>query len=145
MIVLDITLPGLPPTNTADRRSPFVYHALSKRWKKRVTVAVLEALKRWPSQPLDRARVTIVRRSTREPDFDGLVHGGKFLLDGLVLAGVIVDDKPSVIGQPVYRWEPAKRGQGGVQIVVESVDSGVEIGPRIMTSPWLDGTGGEGA
>lgn len=129
-MTLDLTLPGLPPTNAADRRSHWSYHKLSKTWQNKTAAAVLEALGRWPEAPLERARVTITRCSTTEPDFDGLVAAGKHILDGLVRAGVLVDDAPKVIGRPQYFWERAPRGQGCVRVHVEPA-SGVEIGPRL--------------
>lgn len=118
---LELVIAGLPPTNAADRRSPWAYHTLAKRWQARVVGAVLETLGRWPAQPLERAHVTIVRCSNREPDFDGLVAGGKHLLDGLVKAGVIADDRMSVIGAPEYLWEKIGPGKGHVRIRVEAV------------------------
>ena len=127
--MLNVTIPGLPPMNTADGLNRWRRHTLKKLWEGKVAGAVLMELGRWPSKPLDRAAVTITRCSSSEPDFDGLVQGGKFLLDGLVKAGVIADDKPSVIGQPVFRWEKAPPKQGCVRIVVEAVE--VEIGERV--------------
>jgi hypothetical protein len=85
--------------------------------------AVLGELRRWPEKPLDRAMVTITRCSMAEPDYDNLVQGGKFLLDGLIRAGVIKDDAPSVIGRPDYQWEKAPRGKGCVRIRVESAEA----------------------
>lgn len=120
-MTLDLTIPGLPPTNSSDKLNRWVWRKLKKDWEALVITAVLEACGRWPAT-LDQARVTITRCSTREPDYDGLVQGAKFLLDGLVRAGVIRDDKPSVIGQPVFAWEPAAPGKGCVRIRVEAID-----------------------
>lgn len=52
---------------------------------------------------------------------DGLVSGFKHVIDGLVVAGVIVDDKPSVIGQSQYRWtyRPSKQG-GMISVKIET-------------------------
>lgn len=117
---LDITLDGLPPMNTADRRGRWVMIRAKREWESKVCGAVLMALGRWPESPMKRAHVTITRYSgVREPDFENLTQGGKFLLDGLVKAGVLEDDSPKVIGQPTYKWEPAKRGEGRVRIQVE--------------------------
>lgn len=121
---LDITIPGIPPMNTAGPHggSHWGRTTTKRQWESKVVAAVLEALGRWPAQPLERARVTITRASTREPDYDNLTQGGKFLLDGLVKAGVLVDDSPRVIGRPEYRWEQAAPAQGYVRIQVESVE-----------------------
>lgn len=170
--MLDLTIPGLPPINTAGPHggSHWARTTTKRQWEGKVCAAVLEALGRWPAQPLSRARVTITRASTREPDYDNLTQGGKFILDGLVKAGVLVDDSPAVVGRPEYLWERAPRGMGSVRIQVQAVaevrdhrdawergpgegrphfvgdecpggHQGVEIGPRVMSSPWLDGTG----
>lgn len=120
--VLEIVLPGLPPMNTADGPSRWARYRLKKAWETRVKHALVQTIGGWPREPMTRARVTITRASTREPDFDGLVQGGKFLLDGLVKAKVLADDGPSVIGQPAYRWERAPRGMGSVRVRVEEID-----------------------
>ena len=75
-----------------------------------------------PVEPLERASLRIVRHSSGpEPDFDNLVQGGKFLADGLVKAGVLADDKPSVVPVREYLWEKCKRGEGRVCISVEEI------------------------
>lgn len=47
-----------------------------------------------------RARVTIERYGPRVLDADNCRAGTKFLMDGLVKHGVLLDDKPAVIGEP---------------------------------------------
>jgi hypothetical protein len=74
-----------------------------------------------PRQPLQKATITLTRFSSNEPDFEGLVSSFKPVLDGLIEAGVILDDHPSVIGQPVYLWERCKAGSGKIRIQVRSV------------------------
>jgi Holliday junction resolvase RusA-like endonuclease len=119
--ILDIELGGLPPLNSADGPNRWTRRRMRIAWEAKVTGAVLVALGKWPAEPLVKARITITRFSSTEPDFDGLVAGGKFLLDGLVKAGVIHDDRPGIIGQPVYRWEKYPPKMGKVQILVESL------------------------
>lgn len=123
-MMLDFELPGLPPMNTAGSHggSHWSRTIIKRKWEGKVVSAVLEALRRWPAEPLERARVTIVRCSTREPDYDNLAQGGKFILDGLVKAGVIADDSPQVIGRPDYRWEKAPPAKGCVRVRVEEID-----------------------
>lgn len=121
MRMLNLVIPGLPPINTADGPNRWARFRLKKAWESKVAQAVVHELGGWPKEPLVRARVAITRCSTREPDFDGLTQGGKFLLDGLVKAGVLVDDSPRVIGRPDYHWERAPRGMGSVRILVEEV------------------------
>ena len=113
-------LEGLPPMNTADGMHWRKRNKLKIDWEARVYYAVIHDR---PENPLPKARVSVTRCSTREPDFENLAQGGKFLLDGLVKAGVIADDKPSVIGQPEYLWIKAKPKHGSVRITVEEVES----------------------
>jgi hypothetical protein len=112
-------IPGLPKLPNQFNRGGWKprYGAL-KTWRKRV---VKYAFAFRPIKPLEKARVTLTRYSSVEPDYDGLVGAMKPILDGLVDAGIIIDDKMSVIGQPIYRWEKCGRGQGKVRVVVESV------------------------
>ena len=130
MSSIALSIPGLPPINTASSRgSHWAFAKLKRKWESHVCAAVLTTLGRWPDKPLTRALVTITRCSASEPDYDNLVQGGKFLLDGLIKAGVIVDDSPAVIGRPEYRWQQAAPGAGSVRIQVE--DASVEIGERV--------------
>lgn len=133
---MNLEIPGLPPMNTADGLSRWTRRKLRQRWVREVQVAVLASGQK-PAEPWKRARVTITRCSSSEPDSDNLYAGAKFLLDGLKAARVIEDDKPSVIGMPACVWEHAPRGAGRVRINVEpmAVSQGVEIGPRVLGHP----------
>ena len=79
-----------------------------------------------PSNPLAKASLVLERHGLREPDYDGLVTSFKFVIDGLVHAGVIKDDKMSVIGIPDYRWIKAKKGMYKIRIVVQELAMGSE-------------------
>lgn len=89
-----------------------------KYWHQLVAAAV--GAKK-PAAPLEKAKITFVRCSSAEPDFDGLVSSFKCICDGLITAGVIVNDKVSNIGQSVYRWEKAKPKHGKIFVCVEEV------------------------
>lgn len=115
---LEITIPGLPKmANQQLRGSWRAKHGHAVLWKRKVWKYVWHLR---PETPLEKAKITITRGSSMEADFDGLVSGGKHLIDGLVEAAVIINDKPSCIGQPCYHWERAARGKGFVRILVES-------------------------
>lgn len=141
-MILDLVIDGLPSCNSADAPSWRVRRAERKAWKAKVCGAVLLELGRWPT-PLPRAHVTLTRCSSAQPDSDNLASSWKFILDGLKLAQVIVDDSPACIGKIDSRWEMATPKKGCVRIRVEAVDAGIEIGERVMAS--LDRTGGVGA
>jgi len=71
-----------------------------------------------PHTPLLKAKLHLIRHSSREGDFDGLVSCFKHCIDALVLSGIIVDDKPAVIGQPLYEWKRGQRTKGYIEIIV---------------------------
>lgn len=116
--VLSFKLAGLPKTTNASRRHGHWGALLSesRKWKRAVWAAVQNAGK--PAQPMLSASIELIRHSSTQPDFDNLVISFKWILDGLIDAGVIVSDKPSVIGQPVYQWEKAAPKKGFIEVRV---------------------------
>lgn len=72
-----------------------------------------------PPSPFLKARLTLTRHSSSEPDYDGLVASFKSIIDGLVDAGILANDKMSNIGIPTYRWMYAPPKLGKISIVVE--------------------------
>jgi len=90
-------------------------HKERKRWKMLVWMATLGER---PKEPFKKAQLTLTRFSAREPDYDGLVSSFKAILDGLVEAKIIADDRPSVVGQPTFRWEKTNPGSGRIRVEV---------------------------
>lgn len=117
----EFELKGLPRmTNSIGRSHWTVKHRESVKWQNMVVTQCqklgIENL------GLGSAVLTLTRFSSTEPDFDGLVSGFKHVLDGLVVCGVIINDKPSVIGQPKYFWEYSPRKQGGkISVKIETL------------------------
>jgi hypothetical protein len=95
-------LPKMP--NALLRRHWTVVSKESNKW-----LALVQTKLRWKHAPLPKAKLTLIRVSTFEPDFDGLVGSFKFVVDALVDIGVIVDDKYSVIGESRYIWRKAAK------------------------------------
>lgn len=90
----------------------------AKRWERLVWKCV------WPikpNEPLAHAALLLIRCSSMEADFDGLVGSFKCVTDGLVKCGIIIDDKPAVIGQPSYKWEKVPPGKGKIKVKVIEV------------------------
>lgn len=116
----EFILPGLPQmTNALGRKLWFVKAKEAREWKRAVHLAV------WlhrPAAPLPFAKLTLVRCSATEPDFDGLVSCFKHIIDGLVSSGILANDRTSNIGQPRYRWEKTPKGKGCVKVTVEEWD-----------------------
>lgn len=123
-MTLEFEIQGLPAMTNTLRKHWAVILKERAKWKRLVCAAVLMEQKRaardFKFETLVKARVTITRFSTRPPDFDGLVSGGKAILDGLVEAKVLIDDNVSVIGAPIYLWAKAKPKQGRIRVRVEA-------------------------
>jgi len=114
---LEVRLEGLPkPTNRSNVHWR-VRAEHAKEWKQK-TFTVCWHLR--PPEPLTKAKITISRHSSVCPDFDGLVSAGKHILDGLVQAKILVDDKFAVIGQPNYLWFKERPKFGHIIIKVEA-------------------------
>ena len=118
--VLEIEIPGLPAMNSSSRLNRWRDITEKNRWTNEVMLATRG---KRPAKPLQRAKVTYIRRSSAEPDYVNLVASFKHPEDGLVKAGIIVDDKPAVIGRPDVRWEKAKIRKGSIVLIVEEIDA----------------------
>lgn len=119
---LNFTIPMLPDSQAAAAKGNWRgRRAVKKRWQQHVRAIVLGD-HYVPEKPLQRATVRCERHSSVEPDRDNLASSFKNIIDGLVLVGVIEDDKPSVIGSPDFVWIKAKRGEGHVRIQVREID-----------------------
>jgi len=116
---LEVEIPGLPKTTNAGGRAHWSAKVKEARhWIE--MVALVTAGKR-PRSPLPKVKLTLTRYSSREPDYDGCVSTFKHVIDGLVHARIITDDKISNIGSPTYCWVEAKPNQGKVRVIVEEV------------------------
>jgi Holliday junction resolvase RusA-like endonuclease len=120
---LEIYERGLPPLGNAILRMHFrAYGRLRKRWEMTLLHHAMK-LGAKPLKPLERARITVTRYSATEPDADNLRFAGKPILDAMKRVGLILDDKPAVIGTPEFKWVKVPAKQGGVKIVLEEVDA----------------------
>ena len=90
--VVEFTMIGTPPSlnRFAGRENFWEYRKIKSAWTQRVRVVAKAA--GVPPEPFRRARVDICYHFAdgrrRDPDN----YSGKFILDGLTKAGVIVDD-----------------------------------------------------
>lgn len=74
-----------------------------------------------PQLPLKKAKLTLTRHSSYEPDFDGLVSSFKQIIDGLVEAKILENDKRENIDVPCYLWKKALRGHGKITVRIEEI------------------------
>lgn len=118
--VLEIRIDGLPKT-TGNANQHWKSRWLeSKKWKKIVYAHIPFHLR--PFEPLKKALVTLTRFAHgREPDSDNLRISFKHITDGLVEAGIIIDDNPNVIGMPIVVWKTAPPKKGYITIKVEEI------------------------
>ena len=74
-----------------------------------------------PIAPLQTARVTLTRHSSMEPDTDGCRGSFKVILDALVHCGILANDKPENVGEPLVGWEKAPPKKGRISVTVVEV------------------------
>ena len=117
---LEFELAGLPKmTNPSGSRSTH-WRVVKKERDEWIYRVFLATLGKRPDIPLPTAKLTLIRYSSVSPDPDGLVSGFKAIVDGLVKAGILDNDRFKNIGMPNYTWEKAGRGEGKVKVIVES-------------------------
>lgn len=90
---MTIVLPGIPPSlnATAGRNNVWEYRKTKAEWTRRVWAACM-ACKDRPKEPWERSLVEITYYFPDRRRRDADNYSGKYLLDGLKKAGVIVDD-----------------------------------------------------
>ncbi len=117
---LSLTLIGLPKRfNQGQGAHWSVRHRESQKWHKRLMGKMILSRISPPARPLAKAHVTLIRYSSRAPDYDGLVQSFKPVMDALKKCLIISDDNMKVIGRPDYRWECAKQNEGKIEIIVQ--------------------------
>lgn len=116
MYQLEIKLQGLPPlsnTHVHWRKAG----KQRKLWRSAVELICKSRAK--PEEPLKKACLFLERHSSAEPDYDNLVISFKSIIDGLKDAGIILDDKSSVIVHRNYTWHKTSIRDGHVIVRVE--------------------------
>jgi len=116
---LYVRIPGLPKTPNQLLRKHWAVISKERVYWHNLVAASIGGSK--PKRILTKASIRFVRNSSREPDFDGLVGCTKFLMDSLVNCGIITDDRPSVIGSPVFEWAKCKPKDGFMEIFVSEL------------------------
>jgi len=119
MLLLHIQIPGLPKNTNSNQHGWQARRAEARKWKTLVMNSVV--LAKYNHPPLDKAKLTLIRHSSQSSgDFDGLVSSFKHVIDGLIDAKVLVNDRMSNIGAPEYRWCRAPRNKGFIEVIVEA-------------------------
>jgi len=111
---------GLPKTYNALGRTHWAVKLKESRyWHEQVGLRVTGKL---PQLPLSKAKLILIRCSSSAPDADGLVSSFKAVLDGLVRAKVLTDDKMVNIGIPQYEWRRGKSRAGYIEVIVNEIE-----------------------
>jgi hypothetical protein len=114
-----IKINALPKSvNQTGRLHWAVKTKIVNEWKALVCLAIGS---RKPPKPLEFASIVYTRHSSRQLDYDNLVNSYKAVQDGLVTAGILLDDKVKNIGHPVYHWEKAPQKDGFITIQVTEI------------------------
>lgn len=120
---LFLRLLGLPTMERNARRHHRARADETARWRSAVAFA---ALGKTPGKPLERAYVRLCRHSESEPDPTNNSDGFKAIEDGIVGAGILVDDKSRYYaqGRPVASWAWAPARKGFVSVLIEDATLG---------------------
>lgn len=115
---LTFEITALPPTTNGSHGHWRKKAKIAKQWRQlTLALAIRNGI---PPKPLEKADLVLTRFSAVEPDYDNLVISFKPVIDGLRDAGVLTDDKMSVIGVPSYQWQKTTRNLGKIRVEVFS-------------------------
>ncbi len=103
--------------NTHGTKNRWIKYRVSKQWKG-ATIRVASPYR--PDKPWKHVKLILTRYSSSQPDYDGLVIGFKHIVDGLVDAGILENDKLSNTGPWDCRWHKCKPKEGkiGIQVLL---------------------------
>jgi hypothetical protein len=119
--MIDIEVPGAPPLLLNARLHWRSLQEKKSKWYEWTAMAVAAQV---PPEPFERACVRYSRYcGFREPDYDNLVSGFKWIQDGLVRAGVLRGDEVRHL-ETHYEWHPASPKEKRVHIQIVPVLSG---------------------
>ena len=110
----------LPTLNQTKRMNIWALKSLKKKWQKWIKAELFNRDYHFP-EPLQKAKITIKRYSTKSPDYDNMVGGGKEFIDLFTTPkleanghvrnkyglGIVVDDSPDHL-KVVYEWTQAR-------------------------------------
>lgn len=91
---MTVVVKGVPPSLNAfaGRNNVWDYRQTKQKWTWAVKTACMGANKDKPKEPWKKAKVEITYFFPNQCRHDSDNYSGKFLLDGLTKAGVILDD-----------------------------------------------------
>lgn len=116
---LKITIKGVPPSlnKFAGRQNAWDYRECKNAWTQKVWAY---ALKQRPPKPFEHAKVVITYYFPTAARHDADNYAGKFLLDGLTKAGVIVDDDLKHISTMIVGMVDRKNPRTVIEVTHEA-------------------------
>jgi len=116
---LEMEIPGLPVSlNVGGNHYHFQRNKERKRWHEEIAYA---SVGKKPKLPLEKVKLILIRFSSRTMDYDGIVGSFKPVVDGLIHAGIIINDTIKVTGQWDCDWKYAPIRKGKIYICVEEI------------------------
>lgn len=132
-LLAEFEIKGLPKaTNTLNRMHWAKKAKEAKMWKQIVLLHCRQLM--ICDASLKQAGLELTRFSSVEPDFDGLVSTWKHVIDGLVEAQVIIDDRPSVLKDVQFRWEKIGKKIGKIRVKIFSLQAETELSSQNQQS-----------
>lgn len=117
--MIEITIHDLPKIITNGSKGSWkAAWAEARKWHRLVQEALI-LTQQVPEKPFKTAKLTLTRFSSNQPDFDNLAASFKHVVDGLVKAQVLENDKIDNIGYPDVAWTKCKRGEGKIIVKIE--------------------------
>ena len=105
---MKIVLPNLPPKEANPNNNSHYYtRSKVRREQQEQIIGYVLSISKRPPEPLNKAHITITWKSAdnRNRDIDNLFSAMKGSLDGLVSAGVIIDDSAKHVSYTLkYEW-----------------------------------------
>lgn len=118
--MIDIEIPGNPPILSNARMNWKKKMRLANEWYAQVHWTLKEH-KAIPPEPFTHAVVHYTRYAPgRAPDQTNLPGSFKWVEDGLVKSGVLLDDSPDHV-QNFYHWERSKQKDKRIRIQVTPI------------------------
>lgn len=109
-----ISIDFLPKTrNELERRH---YREVTNEKNRVYTAVGFHVRRHAPKKPFKKASLTLIRHSSVEPDWDGLISSFKYVVDALVHYKLIVDDKMENIGRSHVHWKKAPPKKGFITV-----------------------------
>lgn len=113
--MIQFEIPGAPPLLLNSRLHHMVKYRQSKKWYDWVHLALGRQI---PAVPYPRAFIRYERHCGQQrPDQDNLVSGFKWVQDGLVLSGVIEEDREHNI-ETLHYWFPSSPKEKHIRVTL---------------------------